>query len=277
MACITRLCLYHRLRSCTAPQQRPLKLIAASHTWTVRVFHETCLSPSHVPLAPPPRRCIITRTCVFHWSRYGIRSSENGGRGTGMNVPGGSGEVVVRLGKAADGSQLLLSPDLDHISLWCEDFAVDFGNAALECDGAAPGPGPADVAPLPAPLAAAVPTDVADAPGPIDSVTPDPVSVPVATAPVAADPVDGPIAVEPAMAPPAPAPAAATPEVGGPGEVEGDNETADLGVGGDEAADAESSEGASADGAAVEADGAAAVAKFVSAGALAAGAAVLLL
>lgn len=218
---------------------------------------------------------MIARTCVSHRSRYGIRGLKKRGRGAGMNVPGGSGEVVVRLGKAADGSQLLLSPDLDHVSLWCEDYAVDFGNAALECDGAAPGPGPTDVAPLPAPLAAAVPNEVADAPGPVDSVTP--VSAPVAVVPVAVDPVDGPIVVEPAMAPPAPAPAAATPEVGGPGAVEGDNETADLGVGGDEAADAESSEGASADGAAVEADGAAAVAKFVSAGALAAGAAMLLL
>lgn len=46
---------------------------------------------------------------------------------------GGDSEVVVRLGKAEDGSQVLLSPEFNHISLWCEEFAVDFGNAALSC------------------------------------------------------------------------------------------------------------------------------------------------
>lgn len=51
---------------------------------------------------------------------------------------GGADEVIVRLGLAADGSQILLSPEYDHISLWCEDFAVDFGNAVLTCDGVAP-------------------------------------------------------------------------------------------------------------------------------------------
>ena len=44
--------------------------------------------------------------------------------------------MVVRLGKDGAGSQILLSPTLNHISLWCEDFAVDFGNAALSCPSA---------------------------------------------------------------------------------------------------------------------------------------------
>eukprot|EP00892_Ulva_mutabilis_P011124 jgi/Ulvmu1/8384/UM042_0091.1 len=55
---------------------------------------------------------------------------------TGSNH-GGDSEIVVRLGTEADGSQILLSPTLNHISLWCEDFSVDFGNAALECPTAA--------------------------------------------------------------------------------------------------------------------------------------------
>jgi hypothetical protein len=46
--------------------------------------------------------------------------------------------VVVRLGKDVSGEQIQFSEDLNHISVWCEDFAVDFGNAALVCDGDPP-------------------------------------------------------------------------------------------------------------------------------------------
>ena len=45
--------------------------------------------------------------------------------------------MVVRLGKDAAGAQILLSPTLNHISLWCKEYAVDFGNAALFCPSAA--------------------------------------------------------------------------------------------------------------------------------------------
>lgn len=37
---------------------------------------------------------------------------------------GGSSDVVVRLGKDSAGAQIELSEELNHISVWCEDFAV---------------------------------------------------------------------------------------------------------------------------------------------------------
>lgn len=63
----------------------------------------------------------------------------------------------MRLGLDESGQQLLLSPDLNHLSVWCEDFVVDFGNAALTCPGtteaSAMSPGSAD--PTGAPMATA--------------------------------------------------------------------------------------------------------------------------
>lgn len=47
----------------------------------------------------------------------------------------GSSDITVRLGTRS-GRQIKLSPDLNHISVWCVEFAVDFGNAALQCPGA---------------------------------------------------------------------------------------------------------------------------------------------
>ena len=37
---------------------------------------------------------------------------------------GGDSDVVVRLGLDEDGNQIEFSDALNHISLWCEDFAV---------------------------------------------------------------------------------------------------------------------------------------------------------
>jgi hypothetical protein len=44
---------------------------------------------------------------------------------------------VVRMGVDESGKRILLSDEFNHISLWCEDFQIDFGNAALKCDSAA--------------------------------------------------------------------------------------------------------------------------------------------
>ena len=60
----------------------------------------------------------------------------------------GDSEIVVRLGQDATGEQILLSEQVNHISVWCEEFSVDFGNAALECDDAA-APAAADPAESP--------------------------------------------------------------------------------------------------------------------------------
>jgi hypothetical protein len=49
---------------------------------------------------------------------------------------GGSSDIIVRLGRDAWGLQAALSPEYNHISVWCEDCAedeADFGNAALTC------------------------------------------------------------------------------------------------------------------------------------------------
>ena len=37
---------------------------------------------------------------------------------------GGDSDVVVRMGLDSNGNQIELSDDLNHISLWCEDFSV---------------------------------------------------------------------------------------------------------------------------------------------------------
>ena len=42
----------------------------------------------------------------------------------------------MRLGKDAAGEQILLSEDLDHVLVTCESCTVNFGSAALQCDGA---------------------------------------------------------------------------------------------------------------------------------------------
>ena len=46
---------------------------------------------------------------------------------------GGVSDVVVRLGLDEEGNQIEFSDALSHISLWCEDFAVDFANTPLTC------------------------------------------------------------------------------------------------------------------------------------------------
>lgn len=61
--------------------------------------------------------CLGTKGDVIH------AGSENGG----------DSEIVVRLGKTEDGMQKMLSTEFNHISVWCEEFAIDFGNAALVC------------------------------------------------------------------------------------------------------------------------------------------------
>lgn len=49
-------------------------------------------------------------------------------------MAGGSSDITVRLGLAADGvTRYQLSPSLNQISVWCELFVIDFGNAALTC------------------------------------------------------------------------------------------------------------------------------------------------
>lgn len=106
------------------------------------------------------------RENVFPYPANAIKVGELGPPGnyqTGSDH-GGDSEVVVRLGKAEDGSQVLLSPEFNHISLWCEEFAVDFGNAALSCSASdaeateESGAAPASALSLAAGTAAAVAT-----------------------------------------------------------------------------------------------------------------------
>ena len=46
---------------------------------------------------------------------------------------GGDSDIIVRLGLDSDGVQKTLSAEFNHISVWCEEFKIDFGNAALVC------------------------------------------------------------------------------------------------------------------------------------------------
>lgn len=46
---------------------------------------------------------------------------------------GGDSDIIVRLGQDSDGVQKTLSAEFSHISVWCEEFKIDFGNAALVC------------------------------------------------------------------------------------------------------------------------------------------------
>lgn len=46
---------------------------------------------------------------------------------------GGDSDIIIRLGKDAMGVQKQLSAKFDHVSVWCEEFKIDFGNAALVC------------------------------------------------------------------------------------------------------------------------------------------------
>ena len=47
---------------------------------------------------------------------------------------GGTDSITVRLGVDDSGNQILLTPDeFNHLSVWCEEFAIDFGNAVLTC------------------------------------------------------------------------------------------------------------------------------------------------
>eukprot|EP00892_Ulva_mutabilis_P011125 jgi/Ulvmu1/8385/UM042_0092.1 len=107
---------------------------------------------------------------VFPYSPAAIKVAELGSPGnyqTGAQH-GGAAEVVVRLGLADDSSRVLLSPEFDHISLWCEDYAVDFGNAVLDCSAAGPAAialEPEAAAEAPAePTAAATPEAEAEGP-----------------------------------------------------------------------------------------------------------------
>lgn len=74
--------------------------------------------------------------------------------------------MVVRLGKEETGEQVLLSEDVNYVSVWCEDAVVDFGSAELDCDDAAVGPAstPAASAPAGAVAPEAVAADAAGAP-----------------------------------------------------------------------------------------------------------------
>lgn len=73
---------------------------------------------------------------VFPYPANAIKIGELGTPGSYQtgSAHGGSSDVVVRLGKDSAGTQIELSEELNHISVWCQDVEFDFGNAALKCD-----------------------------------------------------------------------------------------------------------------------------------------------
>lgn len=107
--------------------------------------------PCKAALASEPR--VRERPAIVPW------------RGAGSDA-GGTGDITVRLGQDASGEQLLLTPDLNHISLWCEEFTVDFGNALLDCENRVAVPPAAASAAAPAPADAAAPAAVPGATAP---------------------------------------------------------------------------------------------------------------
>lgn len=70
---------------------------------------------------------------VFPYPANAIKIGELGAPGAyqlGSNH-GGDSDVVVRLGLDDEGNQIEFSDALNHISLWCEDFAVRTSPAVL--------------------------------------------------------------------------------------------------------------------------------------------------
>ena len=62
----------------------------------------------------------------FPYPANAIKIGELGAEGSYQvgSLHGGDSDVVVRLGLDAEGNQIEFSDALNHISLWCEDFAV---------------------------------------------------------------------------------------------------------------------------------------------------------
>lgn len=59
---------------------------------------------------------------------------EEGAFPVGTLHGGKPSDIMVRLGKnMTNGDQYVLNKKYNHISVWCEEFKIDFGNAALVC------------------------------------------------------------------------------------------------------------------------------------------------
>ena len=63
---------------------------------------------------------------VFPYPANAMKIGELGEPGSYQlgSLHGGDTDVVVRLGLDAEGNQIQFSDEFNHISLWCEDFAV---------------------------------------------------------------------------------------------------------------------------------------------------------
>lgn len=79
---------------------------------------------------------------TFPYPTNAIKIGELGAPGAYQlgTLHGGDSDIVVRLGVDDTGAQIEFSEDIDHISVWCEDFMVRihrfyFACADLFCHG----------------------------------------------------------------------------------------------------------------------------------------------